>query len=269
MSGQNTSSAVMQQRQEARDSLDFFPTPPWATRALCERLAVEGFELAVQTAWDPACGAGDMQRALAEAFGQALASDVHDYGDDWRGAGGLYGVCDYLIPEARPDWLRRARIDWIITNPPFRLAEDFVRLALVEARVGVAMLVRTAFLEGQERHRTLFGPTPPDLVLQFADRVVMAAGRLRDPAVTYLDVTAGKVRRPSTATAYAWIVWRPSNALRAQPRFGWIDPDARARLTRPGDYPPLPPEERVGPVAAGGLDFDAAPADGRDQERGT
>jgi hypothetical protein len=28
----------MQRRHEAHDSLDDFPTPPWATRALCERL---------------------------------------------------------------------------------------------------------------------------------------------------------------------------------------------------------------------------------------
>ena len=35
---QNTSHAVMNQRREARDSLDDFPTPPWATRALCEHV---------------------------------------------------------------------------------------------------------------------------------------------------------------------------------------------------------------------------------------
>jgi hypothetical protein len=254
MTTQNTSSAVMQQRKEPRDGLDFFPTPPWATRALCERLERLGFNLAVQTAWDPACGAGDMQRALAEHFGQALASDVRDYGAEWRGAGGLYGVCDYLIPAARPDWLRRARIDWVITNPPFRLAQEFVEQALTEARVGVAMLVRTAFLEGQERYRRLFGPQAPWLILQFTERVVMAGGRLRDPEVPYLDRASGTVKRPSTATAYAWVVWWPGGAMPGT-RFDWIDPDARARLTRPGDYPPLPPEERVGPVAAGGLDF--------------
>jgi hypothetical protein len=33
---QNTSHAVMAQRSEAKDSLDDFPTPPWATRALIE-----------------------------------------------------------------------------------------------------------------------------------------------------------------------------------------------------------------------------------------
>lgn len=243
MSGQNTSAAVMQQRAEARDSLDFFPTPLWATRALCERLLDEGYGLDGATAWDPACGAGDMQRALVEYFGQALASDVHDYGDIWRGGGGLYGVCDFLIPAAWPDWLDRCRVDWIVTNPPFRLGEAFVLDALMHARVGIAMLVRTAFLEGGGRHARLFDRHPPDLVLQFAERVAMAGGRLRDPDVPYRDPATGVVKRPTTATAYCWLVWRKGGP--PETRFDWIAPGTRAALTRPGDYPPLPPEERV------------------------
>jgi hypothetical protein len=35
---QNTSHAVMAQRNEAKDSLDDFPTPPWATRTLLEHV---------------------------------------------------------------------------------------------------------------------------------------------------------------------------------------------------------------------------------------
>src|SRR6476620_5893339 len=36
MTGQNTSHAVMAQRYEAKDSLDDFPTPPWANRGLLD-----------------------------------------------------------------------------------------------------------------------------------------------------------------------------------------------------------------------------------------
>jgi hypothetical protein len=32
------STSVMARRVEPPDSLDFFPAPPWATRALCEYL---------------------------------------------------------------------------------------------------------------------------------------------------------------------------------------------------------------------------------------
>jgi hypothetical protein len=43
---QNTSHAVMAQRFEPLDSLDDFPTPPWATRALCGYLVQAGHDLA-------------------------------------------------------------------------------------------------------------------------------------------------------------------------------------------------------------------------------
>ena len=54
-----------------------------------------------------------MAKVLAEYFGKVGASDIHDYG---------YGETkDFLTNTCAVDaW------DWIITNPPFRLAEQFV-----------------------------------------------------------------------------------------------------------------------------------------------
>ena len=63
---QNRSSAVMQQRSEPHESLDDFPTPPWATRALCEQLKLLGFDLPRQSVWEPACNRGYMARVLGE-----------------------------------------------------------------------------------------------------------------------------------------------------------------------------------------------------------
>lgn len=203
---QNRSHAVMAQRHEPHDSLDFFPTPPWATRALCgEVLAPMVGNLRALTAREPACGEGHMARPLAEYFGQVQSSDVHPYG--------FGAVEDFLMPV--PVW---PRPDWIITNPPFRLGQQFVRRALEVATDGVAMLVRTAFLESQERHEGLFLPCPPAVVAQFVERVPMVKGRL--------DAKA------STATAYAWVVWRRGDT---DTRFRWIPP-CRKRLERAGDY---------------------------------
>lgn len=64
---QNTSPAVMAQRREPANSLDYFPTPPWATRALCEFLDL-AVPLAPQRCWEPACGEGHMVRPLLECF---------------------------------------------------------------------------------------------------------------------------------------------------------------------------------------------------------
>jgi hypothetical protein len=203
---QNTSSAVMAQRKEPHDSLDFFPTPPWSTRALCERLHRSG---ALNTCWEPACGAGHMAQPLKEYFKHVYATDIHDYG---------YGALDdFLLP--RPGG--HQRFDFIITNPPFRLAHEFAENALRFALAGVALLVRIQFLEGQERYRSLFSRCPPTWILQFTERVTMLKGRLHNDST-------------STATAYCWLVWLLPQ-VNSITRFHWIPP-CRARLERPRDY---------------------------------
>ena len=53
---QNTSHAVMAQRAEAFDSLDDFPTPPWATRALIEHVLGGRDQVASLSCFEPACG---------------------------------------------------------------------------------------------------------------------------------------------------------------------------------------------------------------------
>lgn len=211
---QNTSSAVMQQRREPHDSLDFFPTPPWVTRALCEHLGGRA-ALAGLTAWEPACGEGHMARPLAEYFAFVRASDVHAYGHG--------EVLDFLMP-IPPD----RRPHWIITNPPFRLAEHFIDRAFGIATGGVAMLVRSAFIEGKARYQRLFSVRPPSMVLQFAERVPMVKGRV--------DADA------SSATAYQWLVWDLSDASQSA-RLDWIAP-CRKALERDGDY--APPAARAG-----------------------
>lgn len=231
---QNTSHAVMAQRSEPNDSLDDFPTPPcWATRALCEHVIppLTGVTLPVIKtwhAWEPACNRGHMANPLCEYFCTVLASDVHDYG--YCGA-----VADFLFRGSEIQLLKEIQPrDWIITNPPFRLAEQFVQRGLEIATRGVAMLTRSVFIESAGRYRSLFSKTPPAAMAQFVERVIMAKGVLRDPSKPYWDENAKKWRRPSTATSYSWLVWLKSQP--AQPRLMWIPP-CRAKLERREDYP--------------------------------
>ena len=77
---QNRSSAVMQQRSEPHNSLDDFPTPPWATRALCEGHPLAWGSLSKLTCREPAANRGHMEHTLAEYFGKVEASDIFDYG---------------------------------------------------------------------------------------------------------------------------------------------------------------------------------------------
>lgn len=203
---QNTSQAVMSRRIEAPDSLDFYPTPPWATRALCEYLIdIRGADVI-----EPACGDGAMARPLSEYARSVAAFDVHDYGVG-------YPLHDFLMPFL-PDGC--GNCTWAITNPPFRLAEQFIHRALEVVEIGVAMLVRSVFAESVGRYERLFRDRPPAIVAQFVERVVMHKGRLSPDG--------------STATSYAWMVWFVGSTH--APRFMWVPP-CRKRLERASDYP--------------------------------
>jgi hypothetical protein len=147
-----------------------------------------------------------MAKPLTEYFYEVQSSDIHAYG---------YGeVANFLTAP-----IQAASADWVITNPPFRLAEDFVKRALLVANRGVAILARTVFIESVGRYREIFEHTPPARFAQFTERVPMVKGRL-DAKV-------------STATGYAWIVWEKD--VTTSPRLMWVPP-CRKKLERPGDY---------------------------------
>jgi len=208
---QNTSHAVMAQRAELKNSLDDFPTPPWATRALVEHVVASKDDLASMTCLEPACGRGHMSVALAQYFREVTSYDVFDYG---------FGqIADYL----KSNHTERS-FDWVITNPPFRLGEEFIGRSMKIARRGVAMLSRTVFIESVGRYERLFRSNPPTKFAQFTERVPMVKGRID--------------KKASTATGYAWLVWEKD---RVGPRCEliWI-PACRKMLEREGDYQQAP-----------------------------
>lgn len=203
---QNTSHAVMAQRVEQADSLDDFPTPPWGTRAFLSHY-FQNENVGDLSVWEPACGRGHMAQVLAEYFGTVRGSDVADYG---------YGeVQDFLTGLSGVK-----SVDWVITNPPFRLAEDFFARGLQVARKGVALLTRTVFIESVGRFERVFKPNPPTTILQYSERVPMVKGRVD--------------RKASTATGYAWLIWDFDRAT-AGTTLDWVPPSRRA-VERDSDY---------------------------------
>src|SRR5260370_3310256 len=140
---QNTSHAVMAQRAELKNSLDDFPTPPWATRALIEHVVVRKGALSSMTCLEPACGRGHMSVALAPYFGDVASFDVFDYG--------FGGIADFLNSKHA-----QQSFDWVITNPPFRLDEEFIDRSMRSARCGLAMLARTGSSDALYPYQPLF-----------------------------------------------------------------------------------------------------------------
>lgn len=196
------------QRAVARDGLDYYPSPPWATRALFEVLPtlVPGarYRPGEMRGWDPACGQGHMAHVMREYFASVDASDVQDLG---------YGrVEDFLDSEREADW--------IVTNPPFNRALEFAERATRLARHGVALLARLQLIEGKTRFERVFSRQTWHCAA-FVERVGFNPG-FWDPA------------RDRGVTAHAWFVWvrGPSEHLS---RLTWIRPGCRERLTRDGD----------------------------------
>ena len=207
---------MVERRHTAPDALDDFPTPPWATRALLSHVHPD---MGGTLAWEPACGRRIMSDVLQERFKAVRASDVHDYGQGAEVGSFLDGGLGVGI--AAP-W--NTPPDWIITNPPFRLATEFALRAFdVAPDAGVALLVRTSWLESASRFWQLFQRMPPSTIAIFCERVPMVQGRW-DPEA-------------STATSYSWVVWTPpkENAHPLRTRFIWIPPGQRAALTEPND----------------------------------
>lgn len=208
---QNKTHAVMAQRFEAAESLDDFPSPPWATRALLEHVLFcrsSGSKFANYTCVEPACGRGDMARTLCEYFNFVYAADIFAYNESTT-------VEDFLEKKGY-----KFSVDWIITNPPFKNAADFVLHALSLANCGVAILERTVFIESVGRWQKLYQRQPPTKVGIFVERVPIVRGRLS--------------RTATTATSYSWFVWEKTTMAKNQLVF---IPPCRAALERDGDYP--------------------------------
>lgn len=206
----------MADRKEPDDSLDFFPTPPFATRALCEHVLPHIFlhgrsKPWPYSVWEPACGEGHMAEVLKEYFATVHTSDVHPYGD--------HELFDFLSSLLLPT----GQYDWIITNPPFTGSSDrglgFTLRALDLACIGVAIFCRTQWaIEGKNRYEMLFRDRPPTLFAPFVERVPLHRHRWEPDG--------------TTATAYCWLVWVKGREPMAP---FWIPPDCRKKLTHPSD----------------------------------
>lgn len=211
-------------------SLEYFPTPPWAARAGGELIAA--LDPGSWWCWEPACGQGHMAHGLGDYFAKVHATDIHDHGSDLQRGPAL----DFLSPEAD----RIDQLDWIVTNPPFAKAAEFVQAGLRRAKRGVAILARTQLLESAKRYPLFFphlvgapiGTAALYAFAPFMERVPMALGGW-DP-------------KGSTATAYAWFVWMQPGAaadmshktrrlISLRPEIWPIPPGTRERLTRPDD----------------------------------
>lgn len=126
--------------QYKRNEIDFYPTPPNVTIALMKFLNLpQGTNV-----WEPACGEGHMVQAL-EACGMCVKGTDISHGEDFL-----------EMPLPRD-------ISWIITNPPFSIADKFIERA---AKHGTpfAFLLKSQYWHAAKRYK-LFEQNPPAYIL--------------------------------------------------------------------------------------------------------
>lgn len=160
-----------------REKDDYYATEPKATRLLME---LETFSKSV---WECACGEGHMSEVLKEHGYMVFSSDIVDRGYEDS------VTIDFLNAD------RKNHMD-IITNPPYKLAKEFVEHALdiSDNGVKVAMFLKLTFLESQSR-RALFEKYPPKKVYVSSNRLLCAKSG---------DFEKHKNEK---AIAYCWFVW--------------------------------------------------------------
>ena len=157
-----------------RELHDFYATEPKALELL---LDIEKFDPFV---WECACGKGHLSEVLKSRGHIVYSTDLIDRG---YGVGGV-------------DFLQTASpfCGDIITNPPYKYAQQFVEHALEIIPEGnrVVMFLKLTFLESQNR-RKLFDKYPPEYIYVSSKRLQCALG--------------GRFREVQSGCEYGCCVW--------------------------------------------------------------
>jgi hypothetical protein len=181
---------------------DLYETPPVAVHAL---LKVEPLPRVI---WEPACGPGSIANVLRSAGHRVYASDLVNYGcpeSDSR--------VDFLMERSAP-----YGVEAVVTNPPYKLAGDFVAHALALGIAKVAMLLRIQFLESECRSSILDNG--------LLTRVYVFSRRL-----PMMHRHGWEGPKATSGFTFAWFVWEAGHRGRAEiQRISWEE--------LPGAQPP-------------------------------
>ena len=176
-----------------REPNDFYATDPIAVGKLIGNI---GFIPSV--VWECACVTGCLSERLKQYCIGVVSTDAIDRG---------YGqVQDFLLAKEMP-----SGCSCIITNPPYKLATEFIlhALSLLPDGGRCIMFLKTTFLEGEKRHRLLFSKYPPQRILQFSKRVLCAK-----------NAEFQKMCKVGSAVSYAWFVWE--KGYKGETTITWI-----------------------------------------------
>lgn len=175
-----------------REKNDFYATNPKAMKLALPFLEKEGLQ---KNVWECACGQGHLAEVL-KAHGYLVKStDLVDRG---------YGeIQDFL----QCSGVNSCDCD-IVTNPPFKYAEDFVKkgMDLITPGHKVCLFLKVQFLESKSRYY-LFKNYPLKKLLVYSERQQCAKD-------------AEFEKYTATTQCYCWFVFE--KGFKGEPTIGWI-----------------------------------------------
>ena len=197
-------------RGERRRPQDYYATPTWATKALLDRERFWG------NVYEPACGEGYISKELKYAGLNVISSDVNckipvtkDFGETYEEviAFGNY-IIDFLderqVERCLINYDMDMMADHIITNPPFKLATEFMLQAKKHAKHKVALLLKLNHLAGARRFKSIWQDKEFPL-----KKVLIFCKRLQFPGY-----------KCSTTLEMAWFIW--DRGYEGRPYIDWI-----------------------------------------------
>ena len=164
-----------------REENDFYATDPKATKMALTELE-KYYDTTLWEVWEPAAGMGHISNTLkSEGVNVVKESDIIDRGINAT-------IEDFLTTSDM------GKSNVIFTNPPYKIAEDFLKhfLEISDDNDLYIFLGRIQFLEGAKR-RKIFDENPPKYVLVHSKRINC-----------WKD---GKEIKESSAMCYAWFVF--------------------------------------------------------------
>ena len=191
------SKSITHRRLATRDTPELYPTKAWGTWGLLEHVSFDG------TIHEPACGDGRISRVLEQSGYEVESSDLYAQG---------YGIpyIDFLSGTSS--------MENIVTNPPYKLADQFTRVALQRATKKVALLFQLRGLEGQKKYKNIYSVNKPNLVLIFSERL------------TFWKKEPGNIFRTDGTAAHMWLIWDKENP--DEHGIDWIAPGCQERYEK-------------------------------------
>ena len=162
---------------EDREINDYYATDPIAGELLLQ------LEPQLNNIWECACGEGHLAEVFEQAGKLGFATDIIN-----RGYG--HDTFDFLQS------LTQIYNGDIVTNPPFKYAQQFIEKALdiISHDRYVCMFLKLQFLKGKTR-KEMFEKYPPIRVWVSSSRITCAKNGKFD-------------EYPSSAVCYAWFIWK-------------------------------------------------------------